>query len=121
LDEFDFATKKPGKYAIAEAVGGYNSYTKYTEALGDIHADKDENGKSINGSRKEKVQAYIESLPLEYGEKIILHKMEYPADDTYNYEIVEYLDSRDDISYEQMVSILEELGFKVNGQQISWD
>ena len=121
LDEFDFATKKPGKYAIAEAVGGYSSYTKYTEALGDIHADKDENGKSINGSRKEKVQAYIESLPLDYGEKIILHKMEYPADDTYNYDIVEYLDSRDDISYEQMVSILEELGFKVNGQQISWD
>lgn len=121
LDEFDFATKKPGKYAIAEAVGGYNSYTKYTEALGDIHADKDSSGKSINGSRKEKVQAYIESLPLDYGEKIILHKMEYPADDTYNYDIVEYLDSRDDISYEQMVSILEELGFKVNGQQISWD
>lgn len=121
LDEFDFATKNPGKYAIAEAVGGYDSYTKYTDALGDIHADKDSSGKSINGSRKEKVTAYIESLPLDYGEKIILHKMEYPADDTYNYDIVEYLDSRDDVSYEQMVSILEELGFKVNGQQISWD
>lgn len=118
LDEFDFATKNPGKYAIAEAVGGYNSYTKYNDAIKEI---KDDNDSSTGVKDKDLVTQYIESLPLDYGEKILLHKSLYPKDDTYNYDIVEYLDSRDDISYEQMVSILEELGFKVNGQQISWD
>ena len=121
LDEFDFAIKNPGKYAIAEAIGGYKSYTKYTDAISNIQADKDKNGKSISGSRKKKVTAYIESLPLDYGTKIILHKSEYPSDDTYNMDIVEYLDSRDDISYDEMVAILKELGFTVNGQRISWD
>jgi hypothetical protein len=82
--------------------------------LYDIKADKDENGKSINGSRKEKVIDYLNELDADYYTKIILFKNEYNADDTYNEEIVEYLDSRDDISYEEMVTILKKLGFTVS-------
>ena len=87
----------------------------------DIHADKDSNGKSISGSRKEKVLDYINNLDIDYYEKLILFKSEYNADDTYNYEIIDYLNNRDDISYEEEVIILKELGFNVDSNgNISW-
>lgn len=121
-DEYEFYTENPEKYAVAKAVGGYDSYRTYSKELYNIKADKDSNGKSISGSRKEKVLDYINNLDIDYGEKIILFKSEYNADDTYNYEIVEYLNSRDDISYEEMETILKELGFKVDSKgNISWD
>ena len=94
------------------------------DALGDITADKDEDGKSISGSRKEKVVNYIESLDIDYGMKIILFKSMYDSKEdrnTYNADIVEYLDSRDDISYEEMVTILTELGMGVEGNNVYWD
>ena len=54
--------------------------------------------------------------------KIILFKSEYPADDTYNYEIIDYLNSRDDISYSEMETILKELGFTVTADgNVYWD
>lgn len=87
-----------------------------------IKADKDENGRSISGSRKEKVLDWINEQDMEYGEKLILFKNEYNADDTYNYEIIDYLNSREDISYSEMETILKELGFTVSSDgTISWD
>ena len=119
--EYDFAYKSPEKYALAKAVGGYDAYKTYSSDLYDIHADKDENGKSINGSRKEKVLDYINNLDADYYEKIILFKSEYNADDTYNNEIIDYLNEREDISYKEMVAILKELGFNVDSKgNISW-
>lgn len=108
--EYEYAYENPGNYAVAKAVGGYDSYKSYSKELSGIKADKDENGKSISGSRKEKVLDYINGLDIDYGEKIILFKNEYNADDTYNDDIVDYLNSRDDISYSEMKTILEELG-----------
>jgi hypothetical protein len=120
-EEYDFAYKNPGKYSVTKALGGYEAYKSYSEALNDIKADKDEDGKSISGSRKEKVIDYINNLDADYGERLILFKTEYPADDTYNEEIVEYLNGREDISYPEMVEILKELGFTVDGDQVYWD
>ena len=120
-EEYDYAYNKPEKYALSQAVGGYKAYKGYTSELWDIKADKDENGKSINGSRKDKVIDYINALDADYGEKIILFKSEYNADDTYNDDIIDYLNSRDDISYQQMETILKELGFEVDSKgNISW-
>lgn len=119
--EYDFAYEHPGKYGIAKSVGGYESYKTYTSDLYDIKADKDENGKSIVGSRKQKVANYINNLDIPYAEKIILFKSEYNADDTYNAEIVQYLNNRNDISYDEMVAILRELGFTVKGNTVTWD
>jgi hypothetical protein len=103
-------------------VGGYDAYKTYSSALNDIKADKDANGKTISGSRKTKVADYINSLDADYGTKIILFKSEYPSDDTYNYDIVDYLNNKEDISYEQMKTILTELGFKVDSNgNITWD
>lgn len=119
--EKEFAEKNPSDYAMAKAVGGYDSYKEYTSALSSIKADKDKDGKTVSGSRKRKVLAYINSLDASYEEKIILYKKEYPSEDRYNRAIVEYLNSRDDISYKEMKSILEDLGFKVDSKgNVSW-
>ena len=120
-EEYDYAYDKPEKYALSQAVGGYKAYKGYTSELWDIKADKDENGKSINGSRKSKVIDYINELDADYGEKIILFKSEYNADDTYNEDIIDYLNSRDDIDYQEMETILKELGFEVDSNgKITW-
>ena len=128
--EYNFAYDKPGKYAIAQAIGGYDSYIEHYEALENwqsdnyISADKDANGNSISGSRKEKVIDYINGLDLDYGEKIILYRTQYSSKSdkrAYNDEIIDYLNSRDDISYMEMKSILEELGMKIDSRgNITW-
>ena len=121
-EEYDYAYDSPENYAVAKSVGGYEAYKGYASELSDIKADKDANGKSISGSRKEKVLDWINQQDMEYGEKLILFKSEYNADDTYNYEIIDYLNSRDDISYAEMETILKKLGFTVDAEgNIDWD
>ncbi len=120
-EEYDYAYNKPEQYTLSQVVGGYKAYKGYSSDLWDIKADKDANGKSINGSRKTKVIDYINNLDADYYEKIILFKSEYPADDTYNMEIINYLNSREDVSYKEMETILKELGFEVDSQgNIKW-
>lgn len=122
FEEFEFAKNNPENYAVAKAVGGYESYKQYSSDLSDIHADKDENGDSISGSRKQKVADYINSLDADYYEKVILFKSQYTSYDDENYEIVEYLNNRDDISYEEMVAILTKLDFTVSPDgRVTWD
>jgi hypothetical protein len=113
-EAYNWAFQNPEKYVVSKAIGEVVEYRRYTRVLNDIEADKDENGKSISGSRKEKVLNYVNDLDADYGEKIILFKSEYPADDTYNQDIIEYLNNREDISYSEMEVILKELGFTVD-------
>ena len=121
-EEYDFAYENPSKYALANAISDYSTFKKLSSELYDIKADKDENGKSISGSRKEKVFDYINNLDLAFEQRVMLAKMEYPSYDEYNNEIIEYLNNREDISYEQMVSILTELGFTVKKDgTITWN
>ena len=121
-EEFDYAIKNPEKYCLSRAVAKeFSTYKTYVSDLNDLRADKDSNGKTISGSRKEKVINYINGLNADYGEKIILFKSEYPADDTYNYEIIDYLNNRQDISYAEMETILKELGFQVDSNgNVRW-
>jgi hypothetical protein len=120
-EEYSYAYEHPESYAVAQAVGGYDAWMKYSEELYDIKADKDEYGKSISGSRKDHVIDYLNGLDADYYTKIILFKSEYNADDTYNEEIIDYLNSREDISYAEMEAILKKLGFYVDAQgNISW-
>lgn len=112
----------PDKVVVASAVtDSVVEYRSYTSALNAIRADQDQYGNTINGSAKEKKIAYINSLNIDYGAKLILFKSEYEADDTYNQEIIDYLNGRDDISAEEMVTILKELGFVVDSEgNIYW-
>lgn len=121
-EAWSWAYQNPEKFALSKAVSSdLVVYKQYTKALNNIKADKDKDGDSISGSRKKKVIEYINELDADYGEKIILFKSVYNADDTYNYEIVDYLNSREDLSYEDVETILKELGFKVDSKgNISW-
>jgi hypothetical protein len=112
-EEYSYAYEHPENYAVAKSVGGYDSYKQYSSELYEIKADKDESGKSISGSRKEKVIDYVSSLDIDYGMKLILFKNEYNADDTYNNEIIEYLNSRSDLSFDDIATILRKIGFDV--------
>ena len=121
FEEFDFAVKNPDKYPMTKAVGGYEAYKKYSEELYEIKADKDEAGNSIRGTRKTKVIEYIEGMDADYGTKILLYKKEYPSDDSYNYDIIDYLNEREDISYAEMKTILESLDFTVDDEgNVGW-
>ncbi len=119
-EEYNFAYDKPDQYAFSKVVGGYDSYMGYRDVLENwqsdsyIRADKDENGKSISGSRKEKIIDYLNNLDTDYGEKIILFKSQYPSDDTYNQDIFDYINGRDDLSYDEKVSIFKYLEFDVD-------
>ena len=119
---YSWVNNYPDKVTVSKAVtSSVVEYRTLTKALDSITADKDANGKTISGSAKEKKIAYINSLDIDYGAKLILFKNEYNADDTYNYEIVEYLNGRDDISYDEMNTILKELGFTVTPDgYITW-
>lgn len=80
-------------------------------------ADKDKYGDSISGSKKTKVLDYINSMNIPYEQKLILWKKEYKTDNTYDRQIVSYIDSH--ISdYSSKKAVLEELGYEVNGNDI---
>ncbi len=63
--------------------------------------------------QKEKATEYVNNLPLDYGQRIILFKIQFPTDTTYCSDIVDYLNEKEDISYDDTVFVLEELGFAV--------
>ena len=121
FEEFDYSVKNPGKYAVAKSVGGYDAYMKYSESLNNIKSEKDKNGNAISGSAKRKKVAYINSLDIEKGAKLILYKSQYKSDDTYNTQIVEYLKGRKDITRAEKETILTELGFTVHKDgRVTW-
>lgn len=121
-EAWTWAYNNPEKYAVSKAVSDdLFEYRRYASELDNIKADKDANGKSISGSRKDKVIDYINGMDADFGAKIVLFRMEYPADDTYNNEIIDYINDLG-LSYGETKSILETLGFKVSADgYITWD
>lgn len=106
-------------YKTAKAAGiDINSWLSYKKQ--EFVADKDSSGKSISGSRKDKIFNYINSLSLSIPQKAILFRQEYPSDDTYNNQIVNYVGSLN-ISYEDKVNIFEELDMTVGSDgRVYW-
>ena len=121
-EAYDWLYQNPDKYNVVKAVtGDVVAYREYAKAINKIEGEKDENGNTIRGSEKANVESYIfNELDLDYGQKALLFKSKYPKDDTYNYDIIDYLDANNDISYEEMVEILKWLGFMVEGNNIDW-
>jgi hypothetical protein len=119
-DEYTFAYENPGKYEISRLITeDYTEYQQYKKEINAVEGKKDANGKTISGSLKDNVEDYIANMDIDYGAKLLLFKMTYPKDDTYNNDIIDYLNSRDDLSYDQIVTILKELGFKVSGNDVT--
>lgn len=96
----------------------FNEYLKY--AAQTITADKDSDGKSISGSRKDKVISAINSLNLDIPQKAMLIRKEYSSFRDYNNDIVRYVNGLD-IDYQTKVDILSELEMTVSADgTVSW-
>lgn len=111
-------------YKTAKTVGiDINAWLSYKKQ--EFKADKDRNGKSIDGTKKKKVFSHINSLDLSVPQKAIMFKLEYPADKdyvgtTYNNQIVSYVDSLD-IDFKDKLTTLENIGFKVDDEgNVKW-
>ena len=94
-----------------------DSYLEYKSQ--DFRADKDKNGKSISGSKKRKVFDYINSMNIPYEQKLILAKSEYNSFNQNNYDIINYIENSG-MSYDERIELYKNLGFKVDGDNISW-
>jgi hypothetical protein len=122
-DAYDWAYLNPEKHAVSKTVSNdIVTYRKYTQELSEIKADKDSTGKTVSGSRKKKVVQYINGLDAEYGAKLVLYKMEYPSDDTYNGKIIQYVSGIEGFTFEQKATVLKELGFTVTSDgKVTWN
>ncbi len=109
--EYDVAYESPGKYAVSKMVGGYDKYTAYDDVIGDFDA-KDENGNTVRELKKSRTKDYIFGLDLDYGQKALLYRTYYDSQkdkEEYDSVIKKYLNSRDDISYEEIAEIYKAL------------
>ncbi len=119
---YTWAYNNPEKYKVSKVItDDVVQYRSYTSDLYDIKADKDENGNAISGTGKSKKIDYINSLDLDYEQKIVLYRMQFKTDDTYNAEIVNYVNSLDYLTYEERVDIFTELGYTVKDGSVYWD
>lgn len=113
-----------GEGSIMETVKnvfGVEKFANFAGGLADIKSDYDDNGNAIKGSRKKKLQEYISGLDISAAEKYILYKSQYNWDNSHNYDILNYLNDRDDIDLEDKLTICEELGFTVGKDgRITW-
>ena len=98
---------------------GFDADTYLEYKAQDFSADKDKNGKSISGSKKRKVFDYINSMDVPYEQKLILAKSEYNSFNDNNYEIIEYIENTG-MDYDERIELYKALGFKVDGDSISW-
>jgi hypothetical protein len=115
LEEFDYAKNNPEEYALSKAIS--RDFAEYKQYLEDLEAITDEDEEA----RREKVIEYINELDAEYGEKIVLYKSLYKNDNTYNKDIVDFLNKRYNLSYEDIESVLKSLDFDVDEEgNISW-
>jgi hypothetical protein len=119
---YTWAYENPNDYKVSKTVtNDVVKYRSYVSDLYDIRADKDKNGNGISGTAKAKKIDYINNLDLDYGAKIVLFKSLYPSDDTYNNDIIEYVNNRNDLSFADRVTIYKELGFTVKNGYVYWD
>lgn len=98
------------QYALAKMVAP--NAEKFCEYIADLK-NIATNGTYKDIKKEDKVVEYINDLSLDYGQKIILYRIMFFDDSTYNNDIVDYLNERDDITYSEMEYILEKLGFAV--------
>lgn len=121
-EQYNMAIYRPGEYALTEVFGGYGDYMSITEDWSDLVTGKNAKGEWNSTVNKKEVGDIIYNLNIPEIEKHILYKSIYNYTDSHNLEILEYIDSRNDITWEEMKKIVIELGFTVDeNNMISWD
>ena len=117
---YSWAYENPGKYTMSKAISDdYMTYYGYKQEIADIKENH------VGKGEKDVVTDHIfNNMDLDYGQKVILYRSMYDSKAdiaTYNGDILDYLNSREDISYEDTVTILRELGFEVDSEgNVRW-
>ena len=113
---------KPELETVSKNVFDGKWFAGYAAEVSQIKGDDlNGDGKSDSGTKKEKVFNYISGLDVGDVEKMILYKMSYPAVDDYNDYILDYLNNRDDLTYDVKKSMLEALGATLDDEgYIDW-
>ena len=97
----------------------FNEYLNYASQT--FVADKDSDGDSISGSRRNKIIDYVNSLDLTIPQKAMLIRTEYSTFTEYNNEIVDYVIGLN-VDYEEKVKILESLDMTIDEDgYVYWD
>ena len=124
-DAYTSAKKNPAKQTVAKVVSdNFVSFYQHTRNINKIEGyDLNGDGRTDSGSVKENVHAYIfNELDMDYGAKCVLFKNKYNKDDTYNAEIIDYINNKEGLTYEERVTIFKELDFKVTDDgYVYWD
>lgn len=119
--EYEYAHDNPGNYAIANAVGGYDTYMSYKDEISSI---KKNNSDGSGVKDKDLVVDYINGLDMDYVQKAILFRSMYSSKQDradYDDDIINYLISDTKMSYEDKVEILKKLGYEVSSDgTITW-
>jgi hypothetical protein len=121
--DYEWAYKYPQYVTLSKAVtDDVWEYREWYKDMVAFEADKNANGKSISGTKKKKVIEYINGLNIDYGAKLVLLKSQYKTEDDYNAEIFEYIKDKNDLTFEEKLSILKTLGFGVSDDgKVTWD
>lgn len=108
------------EYKIASIVS-YDAY-EYCEYMAELKEIVEKGTYSDELKQERVIDSINNNDYFEYGEKIILYRFLFPYDNEYNNDIVDYLNERDDVSYEEMEFVLLELGFAVfEDGTVKWD
>lgn len=112
-DEGDSAYQWSYDYPEKASLGkvfsnGVKEYREYASYLSNVHEG--------DNTKATKIDYIFNQLDIDYGAKCILFRSQYKKDNTYNDDIVDYLNNRDDISQEEMITILRELGATVDSE-----
>ena len=84
---------------MAKTVGGYDSYKVWKAAINQFSGE----------NKKSRIWEYIDMLDLDDGQKYTLFKSIYPKDDTYNQAIIDYIESRKDLTATEKRKMLAKL------------
>lgn len=105
---------KDKKIIVVDKLGlPINEYLKYKSQK--FESDKDEDGETISGSKKQKVYNYLNSISdeeLSQDYKKIICKIE--DINTYDNDIVNFVNSSKNLNYSERTEILKDIGFKID-------
>ena len=110
----NYINSKDKKTILVDKLGlPINQYLKYRSQT--FENDKDEDGETISGSKKEKVYSYLNSVSdedLSQDYKKIICKIEDIND--YDNDIVNFVNNSKQLNYDERTKILKDLGFKID-------
>ncbi len=110
-DEYKYATQYPEKYSVVSQIGSFDKYTKWKNEIKDIR----------DNTKNDKVETikYINGLNLSIPQKAMFIKLYYPSFNSYNKEIVNYINEQY-LTMEEKITTLEKMKFKIRNGRVYW-